>query len=823
MTMRVPQVAFSAGWLDPLLHAREDFQRHQSGLALCDGFMPLQQGGVTRAPGTQYLGAPLSSTCRLMPFVFANDDVCVLEFTPGKMRVWRYGSLVESSGTPLEVTTPYTTAAEIAALRMTQDADVAFLANGIQPVQQLRRLALDNWTLAEWTDRVGPFRAENTDAAITIQVVDSTADAVATNWTSEASLTIGDTIKAGVRIYEYRGQGATEGAATNGSSGTVLPTHTSGTLSYGYTYDDDDDDATPDVTVQIWWRFLSDTSDNPDFVDLQGVGNPFRASHVGQDFFLTASDWTEIPVWVGNAEVNVGSLLRNGGNVYEVLRQNGAGGTVGTGVNPPVHLEGTVRTDASRDTLYRFVSSEIGVVKVVSVTDANTASAQVIDTVPQPIYDDATYRWAEPAWTSEYGYPATLELYQQRLWAAGTANDPRTVWGSEIGITERFVPGVLDTDAVAYDIGGGGDRSAIQWLFAGRRGLYAATIGSVRLLNPDGGIIAVSTPPANEIVSTVPAGTVPPIAPHGWPIYVSLDGRQMLETRFDLVSEQVRPLDLTLTAQHLSRAGIERMMWQPGAHGRIYARTATDLLTLIYEPEQDVIGWARLPLTGDVLDILAVPGSDGANFDLYLLIKRGTVYAIERMPPLTEVLTESVAVTAYAVAATTLTASPASTSFSVPHLAGQTCAAQADGALIEGLTVAVDGTLTLPTAAASVTVGIVQGASLQTLSLPVPARDGDPRGRMRRLANGLGVHVWNSGGGALCVVTRDRGEAQYHGTNAELLRRPVLQEQTERYTGLLQVDAVSAWATEVSVRIDATGIEPLTVLGVFAPLDEAGA
>lgn len=53
MTRTSPQQrSFSSGEIDPLLHQRSDYQRNQSGLALCRGFLPLPQGGFTRAPGT---------------------------------------------------------------------------------------------------------------------------------------------------------------------------------------------------------------------------------------------------------------------------------------------------------------------------------------------------------------------------------------------------------------------------------------------------------------------------------------------------------------------------------------------------------------------------------------------------------------------------------------------------------------------------------------------------------------------------------------------------------------------------------------------------
>lgn len=53
MTRTTPaQLSFTSGEIAPLLHRRSDYLRFQTGLAQCRGFLPLRQGGFTRAPGT---------------------------------------------------------------------------------------------------------------------------------------------------------------------------------------------------------------------------------------------------------------------------------------------------------------------------------------------------------------------------------------------------------------------------------------------------------------------------------------------------------------------------------------------------------------------------------------------------------------------------------------------------------------------------------------------------------------------------------------------------------------------------------------------------
>jgi hypothetical protein len=169
-----PQVAFSSGEIDPLLHRRFDYQRFQTGLAKCQGFLPMAQGGFTRAPGTFHLGATRGNAkAILVPFQFAADDALTLEFTPGFMRVWRYGSLVMVGPSPYELATPYDATA-LENLRWIQSADVIYLCDGIRPIYRLARFALDNWTLTIWNLTSGPFRTQNLDTSRFIQASGTT-------------------------------------------------------------------------------------------------------------------------------------------------------------------------------------------------------------------------------------------------------------------------------------------------------------------------------------------------------------------------------------------------------------------------------------------------------------------------------------------------------------------------------------------------------------------------------------------------------------------------------------------------------------------------
>ncbi|MAS41733.1 MAG: hypothetical protein CML43_01025 [Rhodobacteraceae bacterium] len=185
------QRSFAAGEVSPLLAGRDDFVRFQTGLARARGFLPLVEGPITRAPGTIYDGRTRGDAwARLIEFEFNVDDAVVLEFTPGFMRVWRYGALVMDGGVPYELAIPWNSAAALKRLKLAQAADVIYLVDGVKPIKKLSRFALDNWTIETAEFDGGPLRPWNGDEAVTVS-----ADAASGTVTLTA--TGGDVFEAG--------------------------------------------------------------------------------------------------------------------------------------------------------------------------------------------------------------------------------------------------------------------------------------------------------------------------------------------------------------------------------------------------------------------------------------------------------------------------------------------------------------------------------------------------------------------------------------------------------------------------------------------------
>ena len=91
--------SFTAGEISPRLEGRTNINKYDEGLSDLTNMVVMPHGGVTRRPGTEYLGEVKSSSIktRLIPFQFKTTDTYILEFGNGVMRVFRNGLQVLDS------------------------------------------------------------------------------------------------------------------------------------------------------------------------------------------------------------------------------------------------------------------------------------------------------------------------------------------------------------------------------------------------------------------------------------------------------------------------------------------------------------------------------------------------------------------------------------------------------------------------------------------------------------------------------------------------------------------------------------------------------
>lgn len=170
---------FNSGELDPRLGGRVDNDKYYSGLSVCENFVPIIQGALTRRAGSEFIGAHKSAAfARNVRFSYSIGINYVLEFGDGYIRFWRdRGLLLVAPNTPYEIASPFA-AGDLALLRFVQSADVLYIAsNGRLPIQKLIRLGDTNWTIGDAPFREGPLQDQNTDKTKSMWYEDAASDA----------------------------------------------------------------------------------------------------------------------------------------------------------------------------------------------------------------------------------------------------------------------------------------------------------------------------------------------------------------------------------------------------------------------------------------------------------------------------------------------------------------------------------------------------------------------------------------------------------------------------------------------------------------------
>jgi len=104
-----PLLSFNRGEVSRYALARVDIERMRLSAEEQVNWAPWVLGPMMLRPGLQYCGGILNDlTCRLIPFVFSNDDTALLELTDSDLRIWTVANDTETLVTRPTVSTTVT-------------------------------------------------------------------------------------------------------------------------------------------------------------------------------------------------------------------------------------------------------------------------------------------------------------------------------------------------------------------------------------------------------------------------------------------------------------------------------------------------------------------------------------------------------------------------------------------------------------------------------------------------------------------------------------------------------------------------------------------
>jgi len=494
---------------------------------------------------------------------------------------------------------------------------------------------------------------------------------------------------------------------------------------------------------------------------LTATGFTFDPGQVGALWRLDEADKALPDKWVGNVAYAAGDKVRANEKVYA------ADNAANSGPNAPNHAEGSEGSGATYVT-WAYVHSGYGIVKITAVAAGGaTATAEVIETLPDDVVSAGTYKWAEGAFSALRGYPSLVKFHEQRMVLGPTRADFVTLYLSVSGDYENHLAGTDADLAMVWRLAGGETQrvNTPQWIASGKM-LAIGTTGE-EFYGRSGGNLAEAITPDNIRFlpsSSEGAAFIEPVRVNAATLYVAADTRRLMEWTYDFQIDDFVSNDLTAAAEHITAPGISRMAWQRSPRRIMWCVTETGALRgFTFFREHEVLGWHRHldPGSGPgqalVDDVAAIPAPDGKFDDLYLIVSRGAVRLVERIRRgFDRAIHTDPADLVHLDSQLTYSGAPATVLTGFDHLEGATVDAVADGSHVAGLVVA-GGAVTLPAAASAVTVGLPYTSHIRFLPTAAELKDGPTDGQ-ERTVKGIKIRLYGTPGSVL-VGDRDDYDA----------------------------------------------------------------
>ena len=852
---------FRAGAISPRLEGRIDLEKYNQAAQTLQNMIVFPQGGVTRRPGTYYVAASKDGgTVRLMNFEFSDEQAYILEFGNNYIRIIKDGALVTETANNITGITQANPAVVTAASHGYNNGDRVIISSVTDMTQvNNREFTVANKTLNTFElsgiDSTG-FDAYNStlgisgaSGAFTVgeTITGGTSGATAVYVSDDGSTmnltSVSETFQSGETITGgTSGETATTtGADVSGGGGEagkiveVTTTYTSSevfeinhTQSADVVYLAHKNHAPAKLTrtsAHTGWSLT-----NIDFVDgpyldenitdttlyasadtgsvtLTASANLFASTDVGR--LVRFREVLEIhhDEWAASTSYANGVTVRYNGHVYEQV----TGSTQTSGNTPPVHLEGT-ETYGAIDWEYKHDGT--GYLIITAFTDAQNVAATVKNdtgVLPDHVVGsaNATKRWSLGAFGGTEGYPRAVGFYEQRLYFAGTTGQPQTIFGSVSADFENHTPGTNADDAVNFTISS--DRVNVIKHILPARFLQILTTSAEFTLSGGSGTTPVSPTSVNVLrETTFGTSDVRPLRAGNSTILVQKGQEKVKEITFDLDTDGLLGIDLSILADHLPRGGVTDMVWQQEPELILwFVHSDGRLIGLTYDRANGVIGWHEHPLGGDgvVESITAIPS--GSEDQVYLSVKRtidgSTVRHICYMKPI--YFNDDILDAFFVDNGLTYDGSATTRISSLNHLEGETVSIVADGSSHADKTV-TDGKITLDRSASKVHIGYSYTSYVETLRIEAGADDGISQGKIKRI-HGVTVRFLNSVGAEVGPDISNLDRIPFRDSSM------AMNQAVPMFTGDKEISFPSGYDNDAKIVIQQTQPLPMTVLAIM--------
>ena len=759
------QSNFNGGEWSPLAWGRYDLAKSKNGLALCQCYIPMQQGGLTRRPGFLYVANVKDSTYapRLQRFEFSITQAYVMELGNLYSRFYTKDGQLQNTGAPVEATTPYL-AADVWSLNFAQSADTLYIAHGKYPPAKLQRASAYVWNYTPITFLDGPYLPVNTTAT-TLTPTQATAS---TGGTASFAGTV-MTLVAAPTVGSIALNQTVWGVGLLWNANITILALTGGVLNApGSTYQISVSSGTVSTTAITTYAGVAPGTTCPVVASgTTGIngGAGFRATDVGRALRIKCGGvwlWGTISVVTDTKNISwavaaatgaqvpttaTASANISGGSVFGVTVTNGGGGYAAQ--PPSVTFAGGGGSGAVG---YANLTNGVVTSVTISVTGSGYTSAPSVSfTTPAGIVPSSTTFWRLGLYNSTDGYPTTVIFHQDRLIWGGAPNSPGRLDGSNSGDYENYAPTnldgtVVDSNAISYTLNAG-QVNAIQWLGSDEQGLLVGTAGGEWAISPGNASQALTPSNVNaRLMGNYGSAAVPPLRVGKQTLFIQRTGRKIRELTYQFMYNTFQALDISLLGEHLTKGGLKQMALQLAPQQIVWvARKDGALVAFTYDKDQETLGWHRQPVGGFsdaaqtlpalVESVASMPAPDITRDEVWAVVNRyvngQTQRTIEVMGKMWED-GDVVQNANFLDSSARYTGAPTTTVSGLTWLAGQPVGVLVDGAVHSDCVVSSAGAITLNYAGSNIFVGLKYTSAGRTLNIESGGADGPSQGKTKR-------------------------------------------------------------------------------------------
>ena len=483
----------------------------------------------------------------------------------------------------------------------------------------------------------------------------------------------------------------------------------------------------------------------------------FAATDVGRLVRVEVQDLSNILPWETNKSYTVGDHVRYDGKTYICSFTNTSG------TSPPVHERG-IAYDGKTGAGWQYQDPGYGIARITAYVSTTDVTATVIVDplngviqMPTALQFNPSYRWQLGAWSDTTEWPSTVTFFRNRLVWAGKQRYWLSVPNDFANMIGDFF-GQTTADAAIWEEVQAEDVNEIVWLSGGDRLMIGTPGGEFAA-----GELTTSQAlgPANikcERQSKYRCRAVQPVAIGASLLYAQRAGRKLMSMAYEIQRDRFVSTDKAVLADRMTRGGIVQLAHQgePGSIVWTVLNTGA-LLAFAFDAEQQVEGWARMPIGGNgiVESIATIPAPDGTRDELWLIVRRTigghTRRFVEYMerpwegPDNDGAGGDAQADAYYVDAGITATGSGLMTITGLGHLEGQTVKILADGG-VHPDRVVDHGAVTLQDAANVVQVGLSAPARYVSNDIEAGGQSGTGQGKAGRIYR-LGLRLVDTLGG----------------------------------------------------------------------------